>query len=277
MKLSLPQRFHKYYDKANNLEIIKKELIGTDADLIIFPELFLTGYRIRDKISELAEPINGKLVQELAKLVKKHKSALIFGMPERDTQQRGRIYNTAVFIDKQGNISQYRKFFPVNFGPFEEKRYFHEGNLLPIFKVDDTKLGIIICYDIFFPELAKMYALRGVDLIVCISAAPSTSRPFFEAMIPARAVESTVFFAYSNLIGPEKNLTFWGGNTVVGARGGELVKGKYFEEDDVMVDIDPNELEFVRANRPTLRDSRVELFQTIIDQMEPKTDAKKFK
>ena len=270
MKLSMPQRFHKYYDKKHNLDIIKHELGRAKADLVVFPELFLTGYRIRDKIMELAEPINGKCVTELAKIAKKNKRALIFGMPERDLEQRGRIFNSAVFIDKKGNVDVYRKFHPVNFGPFEEKRYFHEGSQLPIFEVDGTKLGIMICYDIFFPELSKAYALRGVDLIIDISAGPTVSRPFFEIMIPARAVESTVFFAYSNLIGPEKNLTFFGGNTVVDGRGNQLVKGKYFEEDDVEAEIDPNELEFVRSQRPTLRDSRIELFQTITELLHPK-------
>ena len=227
MKLSLPQKFHKYYEKDNNFEIIRNKLDGTDADLMIFPELFLTGYSIRDKINELAEPIDSHYVQELANSAKKNDCALIFGMPERDSEQRGRVYNTAVFIDKTGSVNSYRKFQLVNFGPFEEKRYFHEGNSLPIFHVDDTRLGIIICYDIYFPELAKAYALRGVDLIVCISAAPNITKQFFETVIPARAVESTIFFAYSNLIGTEKNMVFWGGNTVVSGRGEQIVKGKY--------------------------------------------------
>ena len=272
MKISLPQRFHKYYNKGNNLKIMMNEFDKTDADLMVFPELFLTGYSIRDKIQELAEPINSELLGPLSDHVKERQCACIFGMPERDTVQKGRIFNTAVFIDKRGNINQYRKFYLVNFGPFEEKRYFHEGSDLPLLEVNNVKLGIIICYDIFFPELAKAYALRGADLIVCISAAPNVSRPFFETMIPARAVESTVFFAYANLIGPEKNMTFWGGNTVVNARGKQLVKGKYFKEDDVVAEIDPGELQFVRSQRPTLRDSRIELFESLIGLMKPKMD-----
>jgi len=138
--------------------------------------------------------------------------------------------------------------------------------------VEDTKFGIIICYDIFFPELSKTYALRGADLVIDISAGPTTSRPFFEIMIPARAVESTIFFAYSNLIGPEKNMTFFGGNEIVDGRGNKLAKGKYIEEDDITAEIDPKELEFVRSQRPTLRDSRIELFQSITDLLKPKLD-----
>ena len=272
MKLSMPQRFHKYYDKEHNLNIIKNELSTTDSDLLVFPELFLTGYSIRDKISEMAETIDCDLITQLADFVKDNNCALIFGMPEKDQVQKGRIFNTAVFINKDGKIDTYRKTHPVNFGPFEEKRYFHEGNQLPIFQVKDTKFGIIICYDIFFPELSKIYALRGVDLIINISAGPTTSRPFFEIMIPARAVESTIYFAYSNLIGPEKNMTFFGGNVVVDGRGNQLAKGKYIEEDDVTAEIDPSELEFVRSQRPTLRDSRVELFEAITELLRPKLD-----
>ncbi len=272
MKLSLPQRFHKYYNKKHNSEIIKTELSKTDADLIVFPELFLTGYSIRDKVLELAEPMDGEYVNELSDSAKDNDCALIFGLPEKDTVQTGRIFNTAVFINKNGEVGKYRKSQPVNFGPFEEKRYFHEGNQLPIFQVGDTRIGIIICYDIFFPELSKAYALRGVDLIIDISAAPTTSKPFFEIMIPARAVENTVFFAYANLIGPEKNLTFFGGNSIVDGRGNQLAKGKYIEEDEVSAEIDPKELEFVRSQRPTLRDSRIEVFETITELLKPKLD-----
>ena len=167
MKIALPQRFHKYYDKQHNFEIIKGELNRTDADLLVFPELFLTGYRIRDKITELAEPINGKFVKNLAKLAKKNNCALIFGMPESDSKMRGRIYNSAVFIDKKGKIGAYRKFHLVNFGPFEDKRYFHEGNELPIFQVDDTKLGIIICFE-FIPMIQRFFEIISFRSILFI-------------------------------------------------------------------------------------------------------------
>jgi predicted amidohydrolase len=272
MRLLLAQRAHKYYDKEYNFNIMRDTLKSTDADLVVFPELFLTGYRIRDKVIELSEPLNGDYVTRLSEQAKRTKRAIIFGMPERDTVQKGRIFNSAVYISKSGDVSAYRKFFPVNFGPFEEKRYFHKGADLPILEVDNVKFGIIICYDIFFPELAKSYALRGADMIVCISASPSITRKFFEIMITARAVESTVFFAYANLIGPEKNMTFWGGDTIMGPRGDQLAKGKYFEEDDVVADIDVSELDLARTKRPTLRDSRIDLFESLIETMKPKTN-----
>ena len=270
MKLLLAQRAHKYYNKEYNYKIMQSTLTTSTADLVVFPELFLTGYTIRDKVLELAEPLNGEYVKKLAKTAKKNNRAIIFGMPERDTVQKGRIYNSAVYINKSGQVAAYRKFFPVNFGPFEEKRYFHEGTDLPIFEIEDVKFGLIICYDIFFPELAKSYAIRGADMIICISASPTTTRKFFEIMISARAVESTVFFAYANLIGPEKNMTFWGGDTIMGPRGDQLAKGKYLEEDDVTADIDVSDLDLARSKRPTLRDSRIELFESLIEAMKPK-------
>jgi hypothetical protein len=97
MKVSLPQRFHKLYDTKANSKIILDEIKKTKADLLIFPEVFLSGYLCRDKLFDVAEPFNGKLVKKIVQAVKKKKCHLIFGMPERDEEVKGHIYNTAVY------------------------------------------------------------------------------------------------------------------------------------------------------------------------------------
>lgn len=265
MKVSLPQRFHKLYDTSSNAKIILDEIKKTKADLLIFPEVFLSGYLCRDKLFDVAELLKGKLVNKIVKAVKKKKCHLIFGMPERDEKVKGHIYNTAVYIDPKGELDYYRKMHLVNFGPFEDKRYFSEGHKLDIFKTELGNIGVIICYDIFFPELTKAYALQGADIILCISASPSVTRQFFEKMMVARAIENTTFVLYSNLIGTERNLVYWGGNAVIGPRGEVKTKGEYFKEDNVECDIDLTELKVARQFRPTLRDTRAEVFDTIQD------------
>lgn len=263
MKVSLPQRFHKLYDTATNLKTIQAEINSTKSDLIIFPELFLSGYLCRDKLFDVAESLDSKLVKSVVKSAKKKGCHVIFGMPERDEKVKGHIYNTAVLVAPDGKVNHYRKMHLVNFGPFEDKRYFTEGGSIQVFDTDLGKIGLIICYDIFFPELTKAYALQGAEIVVCISASPSVTRAFFEKMMVARAIENTTFVLYSNLIGTEKNLVYWGGNTVVGPRGEIRAKGKYFKEDKVECEIDLTELEVARQFRPTLRDTRVEIFDTI--------------
>jgi predicted amidohydrolase len=125
------------------------------------------------------------------------------------------------------------------------------------------RLAVTICFDIFFPEIAKVYALAGADIIVCISASPSVTREYFEKIIPARAIENTTFVAYVNLIGTEKNLTFWGGNCLIGPRGNLKAGGKAFEEGVVNAEVDLNELEVARKFRPTLRETRFEILDAL--------------
>ncbi len=263
MKVSLPQRFHKLYDTALNQKKIIDEINSTKSDLLIFPELFLSGYLCRDKLFDVAETLSSKMVNKVMKSAKKNGCHVLFGMPERDENIKGHIYNTAVLVTPDGDLHHYRKMHLVNFGPFEDKRYFSEGNVIQVFNTELGKIGIIICYDLFFPELTKAYALQGAEIVVCISASPSVTRTFFEKIMVARAIENTTFMLYSNLIGTEKNLVYWGGNAVVGPRGEVKSKGKYFTEDNVECEIDLTELEVARQFRPTLRDTRVEIFDTI--------------
>ena len=135
----------------------------------------------------------------------------------------------------------------------------------PSSKPPAGKVGIIVCFDIFFPELAKYYALSGADMLVCISASPSVTRPFFESMMVARAIENTIFVAYANLVGPEKNLVFWGGDALIGPRGDIIAKGDVFEEGIVETEVDLKLLEVARQFRPTIKESREDVFRSIID------------
>jgi predicted amidohydrolase len=263
MKVEMPQIPHKLGDIKNNFNLILDTLGNSDADLVIFPETFLTGYLNRDKIIQLALPLENEYIEQLQTAVKKNERGLIFGMPEKHPNIRGLVHNTAVFIDKNGLIDAYRKTHMVNFGPFEERRYFTPGNIPHMMRHGDCRFGLIICYDIFFPELSKFYALQGADMIICISAAPSTTLPFFKKVMLARAIENTTFVLYSNIMGTEKNLVFAGGNTIVGPRGEIKAESKEFEEDTLKVDIDLSELNAARENRPTLRDTRFELYEAI--------------
>src|SRR5207245_4375710 len=105
----------------------------------------------------------------------------------------------------------------------------------------DTKLGrigLLICYDTFFPELAKAYALAGAELLAIISASPATSKPFFDKILPARAIENALPILYANLVGTELTIVFQGGTQAIGPRAEDLGRGKDFEEDVVIADVD---------------------------------------
>jgi predicted amidohydrolase len=203
-------------------------------------------------------------VKQVAKIASEHGTHIIFGMAEESEDVAGQFYNSSVLVYPDGRVERYRKMHLANFGPFEEHLYFGVGSDLPVFETKFGKLGMLICFDCFFPELSKIYALKGADILVCISASPSTTRVYFEKVIVSRAIENTVFFTYTNLVGTELNMVYWGGNTVVGPRGDVKAKGELFKEDNVQCELDLKELVTAREFRPTIRDTRPELFFEIM-------------
>lgn len=271
IKLALAQISCKRGDKKANIkkmEMLVNKAKKQGANLIIFPELSLTGYLVRDQIYELAETIPGPSVKALEAIARKTNSYIIFGMPELSEKTKATLYNVAVLIGPEGLIGKYRKMYLPTHSVFEEKRYFRAGYHTASFETKIGKIGLIICYDIFFPEVSRLTRLKGAQLIVCISASPAIRKAFFEALTIARAIENTVFLAYVNLVGIEDGLQFWGGSRLVGPNGKVLAQAKYDEEDLVMCDVDYADIKPVETFVPILRDLRPELFDELKKQAE---------
>ena len=266
IKIVLAQISSKREDKEENLRRFEQATLKAKqqgADLVVFPELSLTGYVVRDQIYELAETVPGPAIQRMESLAKNTGLHIIFGMPELSEKARATIYNTAVFIGPDGLIGKYRKMYLPTHSVFEEKRHFRSGNQIAVFDTPLGKIGLCICYDIFFPEVARMVRLQGAELIVCISASPAVRRSYFEILTAARAIENTAFLAYVNLVGVEDGLQFWGGSRLVSPTGDLLAKAKYDEEDFVLCDVRYSDLRSAEAFIPTLRDLRPELFDQL--------------
>ena len=262
MKVALAQLAPKLRDKGANLDRIEKAVASSGADLVMFGELFLTGYMARDAFPRLAETVPGPATERIATIASEHGAHIVLGMPERDAKGR-HLFNTSVLVAPDGGVERYRKIHPANFGAFEEGLYFGRGSDLVLADTKLGRLGLLICYDAFFPELAKAYALQGADALVVISAAPATSKTFFDRILPARAIEDTVFVLYANLVGTELNMVFQGGTQAIGPRGEDLGRANDFEEDVVIADIDLRHLRVAREFRPTVRDTRREFWEPI--------------
>jgi predicted amidohydrolase len=254
-------------ETETNLARMDKLITTADADLVVFPELYLTGYHARDHHHRLSETLEGPSVQAVSGAAKASKTTVVFGMPERDPERRGIHYNSSVVCRPDGTVDSYRKWSLPNFGPFEERMFFGHGHRLPVFDTPVGRLGLLICYDIFFPEVCKAYAIQGADILVCISASPVTSRYFFQHLAGARAIENACAFIYCNMVGSQRELTFWGGSHIVGPRGNILVQGPDYDEATVEGEIDLKEIELSRPLRPTVRDTRKEAFELIRDML----------
>lgn len=268
---ALAQISCKVGDKNYNLRKIEryiKRAKKKHAELIVFPELALTGYTCRDLVYELAESIPGPSVHQLEAIAKKENMHIVLGMLERSGKAQAVLYNTAVLISPEGFIGRYQKMHLPTHSVFEEKRYFRGGYQTPVFDTSIGKLGLIICYDVFFPEITRLLRLKGAQLVICISASPSVRRGFFEVLTTARALENTAFLAYVNLVGIEDGLQFWGGSRMIAPSGRIIAQAKYDEEDMIVMEIDYSDMDRGGVFVPMLRDLRPELFDSLRQQAE---------
>ena len=231
-------------------------------DLLIFPELHLTGYTMQDEVFDLAEPILGPSVKRVEKIAKEHGVHIVFGMPE-ESEVKGVIHNTAVLVGPKGLVGRYRKIHLPTHSVFEERRYYRPGQEAPVFDTPLGKIGLTICYDLYFPELTRLQSLAGAELIVCISASPGLRRRFFEGFVLSRAMENAVYLAYVNRVGIEDGNQFWGGSRVVAPGGSVLVQCKYDVEDFQPCKIDLAEVGRARAFIPTIKDLDPQLFDQL--------------
>ncbi|MDR2699977.1 MAG: carbon-nitrogen hydrolase family protein [Nitrososphaerota archaeon] len=266
IKIVLAQINSKRENKQANLQRYEELTFrakNQGADLIIFPEMSLTGYVVKDQVYELAEQIPGPSVEKVEDIAKKANIHIIFGMPELSQKTKATLYNTAVLISPKGYIGKYHKMYLPTHSVFEEKRYFRPGYQPAVFDTDIGRIGLTICYDVFFPEVFRLARLNGAQLIVCISASPSIRRNYFEILTSARAIENTAYLAYVNLSGIQENLQFWGGSRLVSPTGDVIAKAKYDEEDFICCEADFHDLRAAETFIPTLRDIRPELFSKL--------------
>ncbi len=250
-------------DKDENLKRIRDVVKRSKGKIVVFPELCLTGYLPRDDLYGLAESMTGTHVKAVQKLAKDTKKDIVFGCPTKNERVPGQVYNSCILATGTGKLYRYNKMYLPTFGPFEEKVYFSEGKEAVVGEGKHAKIGLMVCYDAFFPELAKLETLMGAQILVNISAAPTTSRPFFRRVMPGRAVENAIFVAYCNLVGVHGSLVFGGSSVLYGPRGEEIVRAKNLDEDVVEGSIDLGDIDVARRFRPTVRDTRVEIIDEI--------------
>lgn len=247
MRLALCQRTPESNSVVRNLETVLSDVEGIEADVYVYPEMFLTGY-FYDPIAVHDDLMTSK--ERLREISAEKDVAIVIGAP--DVTDDG-TYNCA-YAFVSGNVTAYRKIHLPNFPPFDEKERFSHGSEPTTFQHKGYVFGLSICYDVFFPELMKHCTIHaGADVNLCISASPVTSRTAFERVLPARAVENTTYVAYVNNIGRMGDLEFFGGSRLLAPNGDTLttVDGSGI----VTFEIDKSTIKNARKMRPVIEDS----------------------
>lgn len=227
---------------ARSLRSVDAEIREAETDLIVLPELFASGYTFesREQVEALAEPADGPTVLRMAEWAADTGATVVGGFPERD--DRGRLFNSAAVVTPRGLLGVYRK--THLFG--EETLHFEPGDTgFQVWTVTDRRgrsyrLGVMICFDWYFPESARALALAGADVI----AHPSNLvLPHCPDSMPVRALENGVATATANRIGTESNsrisLTFIGRSRICSHRGEVLAEAPRTETATIRAEIDP--------------------------------------
>lgn len=248
---------------ALHLEVVR-EATAKQVDLLIFPELSLTGYRLGEQAFELAihadaaDPVFSALLQASDEV------DLVAGFVEVDDRQR--YFISAVYLSGGHLIHRHRKVYLPTYGLFDEGRYFAAGNQVRAFDTRFGRMGLLICEDFWHPSLPYVLWQDGADYLVLISAsvehghneAVSTAGKVL-AINRAYALLFTTFVIHVNRVGEEEGGHYWGGSTIFGPDARLLAEGPRDEPTLVVSNIDSSALHQARIDLPLLRDERANL------------------
>jgi predicted amidohydrolase len=235
MRVGFLQFNPSFGNKKENFKTVENMLQDMSADVLLLPELFNTGYAFLNKneLGELAEPVEGETYRFIHNVVKSTKCAIAYGFAERSNDS---YYNSMSLVAPSGLIATYRKSHLF----FEEKFLFRPGDTgFNVFKYEDVKFGMMICWDWIYPEAMRTLALKGAQIVL---QAANLVTPYCPNAVVTRAVENRVFIVTADRTGDEtrdgKKYHFIGMSQVVAPNGEILVR--VCEEPCVkIVDVDP--------------------------------------
>ena len=235
-----------------------------NADIIIFPELSLTGYSLKDAVYDVAMTCDDDRLQSLYQA--SENISICFGMVELTDNFEAK--NTNLFLERGKIIAQHRKVYLPTYGVYEEKRYFTPGNRFRAFDSQSGRFGMLICEDLWHPSSTSILALDGALAIFVNSAGilrgvHGKDKPenvqIWENLNRTSAHLFTSYLIFCNRVGSEDGLMFWGGSEIVDPHGECVVKAPYFEEDLVIAEIDWLKLKHARIHTTYLSDERLDI------------------
>ena len=271
MKLALAQINTKLGDVDANLEKhlnLIGDAVARGSDLILFPELSLTGYTLQDLTPSVAHrPVADDAI--FAPLLEASQEIdMVVGFVDEDT--RHRFYIADAYLSEGKVVHVHHKVYLPTYGLFDEGRFFAWGDSIRAFNTRFGRVGMLICEDFWHISPPYLLWLDGADIFLLTSASPGRGLKDDDRLESARWVEHTnrayanlftSFVAHSNRVGYEDGLNFWGGSTVYDPNGELVAMGAYHEEDLVVAELDLNQLHRTRARLPLLRDERTALVQ----------------
>jgi predicted amidohydrolase len=223
--------------------------------IIVFPEMHLTGYAL-ENVSRHAQLTNGPLLSEVYQMAKQERMLIALGYPELDPHS-GKVYNSVCLVDNDGSLRGIQRKTHL-YG--KEKTKFQAGDKIEPFDTSLGRMGIMICYDIYFPETARSLVLSGAEIILAPSADWFPLDKLVDRLITARAAENSVYVLYCNRVGVEAEFHFFGRSRILDPRGGSL--GEATEREELLTgEIDLTFARNVRKETGLLEDRRPQVYR----------------
>ena len=255
-------------DVQSNLSLYEskvREAKAAKADLLLFPELSLTGYFLRDMVPTVALKLHGRQVGALKNLSRE--LPFVAGLVEEGSDYR--FYNSAVYFEDGEIRHVHRKVYLPTYGMFDEQRYFARGDRIRAFDSRFGRLALLVCEDLWHPSTVYLTALDGALAVLCPSSSPlrgisegqtrDDNAEFWEMINRTYAETFGLYIVFGNRVGFEDGVGFWGGSEILDPFGRRTVKAKYYEEDVVVGGVTLESVRRKRTMAPLLRDEDIDL------------------
>jgi predicted amidohydrolase len=248
-----------YIEKANN----------SGVDILVFPELSLTGYQVQDLVPEVAVRATRDDATFCALLDASQQLDIMVGFVHEDSRQR--FYIASAYLSRGECLHIHHKVYLPTYTLFDEGRYFDQGETVRAFDTRFGRVGMLICEDFWHMSPPYLLWMDGADVLLFQSSSPSRGLDAADRLSSSRWVElvnqayGSIFTSYvvhCNRVGYEDGKNFWGGSSVVDPDGEFLTHGKYFDETLITQGIDLNQLHRTRSRLPLLRDERPGMMQS---------------
>lgn len=251
MKVSVVQVDASLAGTANRfrwLETRVRDAARGSVDLVVFPELYLSGYNVAEALHRCAETQDGPFARCIQSLAKELGVAIAYGYPEMEGEK---VYNSLIFIDQRGRkLANHRKtVLPVGI----EHDWFATGSDFSHFRFSGATIAMVICYESEFPEIVRSVASGGADVVLVVTASSRDWAQVPKLVIPSRAYENGVFMVYANYCGEENNHGFCGLSCIVDPFGADLARAGKVEE-TISADLDFSLIAKARSQLPFLKD-----------------------
>jgi predicted amidohydrolase len=268
IRIAIAQINPKLGDLSANLALYEEKIrqgVKERADFLLFPELSLTGYFLRDTVPSVALTTKSADMKDLQQLSRE--LPFVAGLVEESDDHR--FFNSAIYFEDGEIRHVHRKVYLPTYGMFDEQRYFARGDRVRAFDSKFGRLTLLICEDLWHPSTIYLAALDGALAVVCPSASPlrgivdgqeqDDNARYWEMINRAYAEMYSVFMIYGNRCGFEDGVGFWGGSEIVDPFGQRLAKAGYYDEDFLIAEISLESVRRKRTMSPLLRDEDLDL------------------